>query len=167
MKILPINIQSSNSKCQKSISDVHNSSQAFKARLLVQSSANKVGLKKFNDCRGIWNEIIESFKKKLRNDPIKPNDLVVLRALPREKAKSVYTGKERFREFEYPSYDEAGCGHYRKGLLKEAVYENEDLEVAINRSSEGFMLNTNYSAGEIADDLYKTYKRVRYKEHFE
>ena len=30
MKILPINIQSSNSKCQKSILDVHNSSQAFK-----------------------------------------------------------------------------------------------------------------------------------------
>ncbi len=29
------------------------------------------------------------------------------------------------------------------------------------------MLNTNYSAGEIADDLYNTYKRVRYKEHFE
>ena len=29
------------------------------------------------------------------------------------------------------------------------------------------MLNTNDSAEEIADDLYNTYKRVRYKEHFD
>lgn len=166
MKILPINVQSSNSKHTKLSSD-NNKSQAFKARLLVQNSANNVGLKKFGECRWIWNEIIESFKKKLRNDPIKPNDLGVLRALPREKAKSVYTGKVQTRESGYYQYGIGGSATWIPITKQEPVYESEDLEVSINKSREGFMLNTNDSAEEIADDLYNTYKRVRYKEHFD
>lgn len=166
MKILPINVQSSNSKHTKLSSD-NNLAQAFKARLLVQSSANNVGLKKFGECRWIWNEIIESFKQKLRNDPIKPHDLVVLRALPWEKAKSVYTGEVEEYEQQYYIHDGHGSGQHIKYKAKRPRYRYEDLEVSINNSKEGFMLNTNNSAEEIAEDLYNTYKRVRYKEHFD
>lgn len=166
MYILPVSMQSRNNSRAKSLF-ANKQEQSFRARLLVHSSAKKVGLAKL-ESRYVWDEIVDLFKRKLRNDPVKPNDLVELKGFPSNKrAKSIYTGKERAREFEYPSYDAAGCGHYRKGITREAIFEDEDLEVCINKSSEGFMLNANNSAEEVADDLYNTYKRVRYKEHFD
>lgn len=167
MYILPISMQSSNLRAKKLTTETNNSGQSFRARLLVYTSAKQVGLKKLNS-RYAWDEIIDLFKGKLRNDPVKPNDLVELRAFPANKrAKSVYTGKEREREYSYSTYDAAGCGHVRKAITRDAVYEDEDLELRIKKSSEGFMLNADNSTEEIADDLYNTYKRVRYKEHFD
>lgn len=159
MNILPINIQSSNSKCG-------NSHQTFKARLFVHSSANKVGLQKFKETPRIWDTIIDAFKKKLKDDPIKPYDVVELKAIPSKKSKSVYTGKSEWTKFEYTSYSTEG-NSTKTAYYDKPIYESEDLEVSINRSREGFLLNNNRSTWDIIDDLYNTYKRVRYKEHFE
>lgn len=62
MKILPINVQSSNSKHTKLSSD-NNKSQAFKARLLVQNSANNVGLKNLVNVAGYGMKLLNHLKR--------------------------------------------------------------------------------------------------------
>lgn len=165
MRILPINIQSRNSKHATLNSDCYDL-QGFKARLLVHNSARKVGLRKLD--RFQWDEMIALFKDKLRKDPVKPNDLVQLRAFPSNKIPgSVYTGKSKRVEFMYSSYSTERRENYQMAVREEPINNLEDLELSINNSSSGFMLNTDRTIYDIAEDLYNTYKRVRYKEHFD
>ena len=165
MRILPINIQSSNSKQATLNSACCGSSQGFKARLLVHDSARKVGIRKLD--RLTWDKIITLFKDTLRNDPVKPNDLVQLRAFPSNKIPgTVYTGKSKLVEYMYSSYSTQRRESYQKAFREEPINGYEDLELSINKSSSGFMLNTDRTIYQIADDLYNTYKRVRYLEHF-
>ena len=77
-----------------------------------------------------------------------------------------YKNLRKLHGFGIQSYSTEG-NSTKTAYYDKPIYESEDLEVSINRSREGFLLNTNRSTWDIIDDLYNTYKRVRYKEHFE
>ncbi len=161
MNILPISIRTSGPNKSGS----QNNSQSFKASLKVHESAKNRALSKMPAWH--WDEIVKILKDKLKKDPIKPYDKVILKEIPLDERKSVYIGGVEEYEQQYYMHDGHGSGQNIKYKAKRPRYRYEDLQVSINNSKEGFYINTNHSFYQIAEDLYNTYKRVRYKEHFE
>ena len=121
--------------------------------------------------------VIESFRQKLAADPINTADVVELRKITGE-AKNILVGRHSY----IPGHWQNGVfirdqirgsspylymgGYHDAPARTICDFKREDLEIAINNSKSGFCYNDNRSEEQIAEDMYNTYKHVRYLEHY-
>lgn len=159
------------------ISPIRQTNQAtpnFKATLRVsQRLYNFIGnITSFSK----FEEVIFDLRKRLSADPLNASDVVDLRPLTAE-AKKVCTGS-----YYVPNGHWENCGYAGKFVpdVIERPYsaplvlspytahtmEKENMEIAINLSRSGFLYNDERSAKQISEDMYNTYKHVRYLEHY-
>jgi len=81
--------------------------------------------------------VMDSFRKKLASDPINPEDTVIVSSIKHDSPVKTYSGDQ-----------------------------NANLKVAINEYSSNFYYNPRRYNSQIAEDLYNTYKHVRYMCHY-
>ena len=156
------------------INPANKNSTNFKASLVVIPDVYKIAeeitsLKKFD-------EVISGFRHKLAIDPLNASDVVILGPLT-EAPKEVCTGTGIELNGHYESNGYGGqtyvpnvtnYGYSRTVHSPSTVHymSDENMEVAINKSRSGFLYNDDRYASQIAEDLYNTYKHVRYLEHY-
>lgn len=106
---------------------------SFNASLYVQPGTRT----KTDDSDWHFDMVMDEFKKKLADDPLHPEDVVVVS--PIKHKSQVKT-----------SYGAADA----------------NLKIAIDNYSSAFLYNQYMPYSRIAEDLYNTYKHVRYLRHY-
>ena len=117
-----------------SLNSPNNYKPNFNAALYVQqgsyAKADEITYDRFST-------VMDKFKKKLADDPLHPEDVVVVSPIKHNTEVKTARGKV-----------------------------NANLKVSIDEYSSDFYYNSDRSTDSIAQDLYNTYKHVRYLRHY-
>lgn len=84
-----------------------------------------------------FKSVMDSFRKKLASDPINPEDTVIVSTIKHDSPVKTFSGDQ-----------------------------NANLKVAIDDCSSNFYYDSKRYNSQLAEDLYNTYKHVRYLRHY-